>query len=307
MFIIEAILSVLPVYFFILLGFTAKKIFSNEINERTLVLLSLYFFQPILIFWGLTKAPINYDLIVSPLIYLSIIFFVLIILLGINKKLFSERKDQSIYLAVALVGNTGNLGIPLGIALFGIESVPYTSIINIANILFIYIFSVYFFAREQFSLKDAILSILKIPGIWFALLALFINYQGISIEEHVYSALEMGAYTSMVIQLLIFGMYLSKVRVKVLPWYIGLNISFIKHILLPIVGLIVIIYFSDLNSYVASILIMELMVPLAVNNVNLAALYNCKPYDVTASVLMSSVIFIFLLYFYIEIIEYFIK
>ena len=307
MLIIEAILSVLPVYFFILLGFTAKKIFSNEINERTLVLLSLYFFQPILIFWGLTKAPINYDLIVSPLIYLAIIFFVLILLILVSKKLFIERKDQSIYLAVALVGNTGNLGIPLGIALFGIESVPYTSIINIANILFIYIFSVYFFAREQFSLKQAVLSILKIPGIWFALLALFINYQGISIEEHVYSALEMGAYTSMVIQLLIFGMYLSKVRVKVLPWYIGLNISFIKHIFLPIVGLIVIIYFSNLNSYVASILIMELMVPLAVNNVNLAALYNCKPYDVTASVLMSSVIFIFLLYFYIEIIEYFIK
>ena len=307
MLIIEAILSVLPVYFFILLGFTAKKIFSNEINERTLVLLSLYFFQPILIFWGLTKAPINYDLIVSPLIYLAIIFFVLILLILVSKKLFIERKDQSIYLAVALVGNTGNLGIPLGIALFGIESVPYTSIINIANILFIYIFSVYFFAREQFSLKQAVLSILKIPGIWFALLALFINYQGISIEEHVYSALEMDAYTSMVIQLLIFGMYLSKVRVKVLPWYIGLNISFIKHIFLPIVGLIVIIYFSNLNSYVASILIMELMVPLAVNNVNLAALYNCKPYDVTASVLMSSVIFIFLLYFYIEIIEYFIK
>ena len=307
MYIIEAILSVLPVYFFILLGFTAKKIFSNEINEKTLVLLSLYFFQPILIFWGLTKAPINYDLILSPLLYISIIFIVLVILFLINKKIFIDRKDQSIYLAVALVGNTGNLGIPLGIALFGIESVPYTSIINIGNILFIYIFSVYFFAREQFSLKDAFFSILKIPGIWFALLALIINYQGITIEKHIYSALEMGAYTSMVIQLLIFGMYLSKVKVKVLPWYIALNISFVKHILLPIVGLIVIIYFSDLNSYVASILIMELMVPLAVNNVNLAALYNCKPYDVTASVLLSSVIFIFLLYFYIEIIEYFIK
>ena len=307
MFNIEAILSVLPVYFFILLGYTAKKIFSNEINEKTLVLLSLYFFQPILIFWGLTKAPLDYDLLLSPFIYLAIIFFVLIVLLLINKKLFIERKDQSIYLAVALVGNTGNLGIPLGIALFGIESVPYTSIINIANILFIYIFSVYFFAREQFLLKQAIFSILKIPGIWFAILALVINYHGISIEKHIYSALEMGAYTSMVIQLLIFGMYLSKVKVKVLPWYIALNISFVKHILLSFVGLIVIIYFSDLNSYVASILIMELMVPLAVNNVNLAALYNCKPYDVTASVLLSSIIFILLLFFYVEIIEYFIK
>ncbi|MBP7741793.1 MAG: AEC family transporter [Aliarcobacter sp.] len=303
----EAIFSVLPVYFFILVGFTAKKIFINQIDEKTLVLISLYFFQPILIFWGLTKAPINYEFIASPFAYLIIVLFCLLILLLINKKLFKTRTEQSIYLAVALVGNTGNLGIPLGIALFGIESVPYTSIINIANIVFIYIFSVYFFAREQFSLKDAIFSILKIPGIWFALLALFVNYQGITINKNVYTALEMGAYTSMVIQLLIFGMYLYSVKLKTIPWYSAVQISFVKHILLPVIGIIIVVNFTNLNSFVASILIMELMVPLAVNNVNLAALYNCKPFDVAASVLISTALFVFLLYFYIEIIQYFIR
>ncbi|MBU0923613.1 AEC family transporter [bacterium] len=303
----EAIFSVLPVYFFILLGFTAKKIFTNQIDEKTLVLISLYFFQPILIFWGLTKSPINYEFIASPIAYLVIVLFCLLLLLLLNKRIFTNRTDQSIYLAVALVGNTGNLGIPLGIALFGIESVPYTSIINIANILFIYIFSVYFFAREQFSLKEAIYSILKIPGIWFALFALFVNYEEISINKHIYTALEMGAYTSMVIQLIIFGMYLYSVKIKTIPWYSSLQISFVKHILLPVVGIIIVLNFTNLNSYVASILIMELMVPLAVNNVNLAALYNCKPFDVAASVLISTALFVFFLYFYIEIIRYFIK
>ena len=270
-------------------------------------LISLYFFQPILIFWGLTKAPINYEFITSPIAYLFIVLFCLVILLLVNKKLFSTRTEQSIYLATALVGNTGNLGIPLGIALFGIESVPYTSIINIANIIFIYIFSVYFFAREQFSLKQAIFSILKIPGIWFALLALFVNYQGITINKNIYAALEMGAYTSMVIQLLIFGMYLYSVKIKTIPWYSSLQISFVKHILLPLVGIVIVLNFTNLNSYVASILIMELMVPLAVNNVNIAALYNCKPLDVAASVLISTSLFVFFLYFYIEIIKYFIR
>ncbi len=231
----------------------------------------------------------------------------LFILFLVNKKIFEQRQDQSIYLAVALVGNTGNLGIPLGIALFGVESVPYTSIINIANIFFIYIFSVYFFAREQFSLKESIYSILKIPGIWFAVLALSINYNEITIGKNIYSALEMGAYTSMVVQLLIFGMYLSKVKIKNMSWYAPLHISFVKHIFLPFIGLFIVLNFTDLSPMVASILIMELMVPLAVNNVNLAALYNCKPYEVTASILVSSTLFVFLLYFYIQIIEYFIK
>ena len=233
--------------------------------------------------------------------------FVLFTLLLVNKLIFKDRTNQSIYLATALVGNTGNLGIPLGIALFGVESVPYTSIINIANILFIYIFSVYFFAREQFLLKDAILAIFKIPAIWFTLFALFINYQQIPINKHISTALEMGAYTSMVIQLLIFGMYLYSVKIKSMPWHLSLHISFIKHILLPVVGIIIVLYFTNLNSFVASILIMELMVPLAVNNVNLAALYNCKPYNVAATILVSTILFVFLLYFYIDIIKYFFK
>jgi predicted permease len=289
------------------LGFVAKKIFTNQIDEKTLVIVSLYFFQPILIFWGLTKSPINYEFVASPFIYLVIVLITLLLLIFINKRIFIDRTEQSIYLASSLVGNTGNLGIPLGIALFGIESVPYTSIINIGNTLFIYIFSVYFFARDQFSIKQAIISIMKIPGIWFALLALIINYNGITINKHIYSALEMGAYTSMVIQLLIFGIYLYSVRIKSIPWHLSLHISFVKHILLPFIGIFIVLCFTNLNSFVASILIMELMVPLAVNNVNLAALYNCKPFDVAATILISSSLFVMFLYFYIEVINYFIR
>ncbi|WP_323592566.1 AEC family transporter [Aliarcobacter butzleri] len=304
---IEAIFSVLPIYFFIFLGFIAKKRFTTQIDEKTLVLLSLYFFQPILILWGLTKSPINYEFIMSPLFYIIIVFTTLSFLIFFSKIIFDSRTDESIYLGTALIGNTGNLGIPLGIALFGVESVPYTSIINIANVFFMYTISVYFFAREQFSLKQAIISIFKIPAIWFALFAIFLNYYQVPISEHITTALNMGAYTSLTIQLFIFGVYLYNVQVKTIPWKLSLHISFAKHILLPVIGILVIVWFTDFNSFVASILIMELMMPLAVNNVNFAVLYNCKPFDVAATILISSIVFVFLLYFYIEIINYFIK
>ncbi|WP_363321820.1 AEC family transporter [Aliarcobacter butzleri] len=304
---IEAIFSVLPIYFFIFLGFIAKKRFTTQIDEKTLVLLSLYFFQPILILWGLTKSPINYEFIMSPLFYIIIVFTTLSFLIFFSKIIFNSRTDESIYLGTALIGNTGNLGIPLGIALFGVESVPYTSIINIANVFFMYTISVYFFAREQFSLKQAIISIFKIPAIWFALFAIFLNYYQVPISDHITTALNMGAYTSLTIQLFIFGVYLYNVQVKTIPWKLSLHISFAKHILLPVIGILIIVWFTDFNSFVASILIMELMMPLAVNNVNFAVLYNCKPFDVAATILISSIVFVFLLYFYIEIINYYIK
>ena len=288
------------------MGFIAKKKLKTQIDEKSLVLISLYFLQPIMIFWGLTKEPINYEFILSPIFFIFCMASTLLLMLIYSKLIFSSKTDENIFLATALIGNTGNLGIPLGIALFGEQSVPYTSIINIANIFFMYTISIYFFAREQFNFKQSLKSIFKIPVIWFALLALAVNYYEIPIPKEFDFALEMGAYTSLTLQLIIFGTYLYSVKIKTIPWKLSLQISFVKHILLPIIGILIIISFTNLNSMVASILIMELMMPLAVNNVNFSVIYNTKPTDVAATILVSSAIFVAILHFYIEIIDYFI-
>ncbi|WP_338080823.1 AEC family transporter [Arcobacter vandammei] len=292
-------------YFFIFLGFVAKKRLKTQIDEKSFVLLSLYFLQPIMIFWGLTKEPINYEFIMSPLFFLLCMGVTLLLMLLYSRFIFSSKTDENIFLATALIGNTGNLGIPLGIALFGEQSVPYTSIINIANIFFMYTFSIYFFARDKFNFKESIKSIFRIPVIWFALFALLFNYYSIPIPKEFDFALEMGAYTSLTLQLIIFGSYLYSVKIKTLPWKLSLQISFAKHILLPIVGVFIVVAFTNFNSMVASILIMELMMPLAVNNVNFSVIYNTKPTEVAATILVSSAIFVFLLHYYIEIIELF--
>jgi len=240
----------------------------------------------------------------TPVVYFIIVFIVLALSLVIAKPLFKDGSDRSIFFAAATVGNTGNLGIPLGIALFGEQSVPYTSIINIANVLFIYTFSVYFFAKDKFNFKDSVVSIFKIPAIWFALIALLINYLHINLDTNINRVLEMGAYASIVLQLVIFGIYMSEIKIKTTNWKLSLNIVLIKHIVLPAVGLVVILYF-DLDPYVGAILFMELMVPLAVNNVNLAAIYNCRPHDTTSAILMTTIAFLLLMYFYLEMIHYF--
>ena len=114
----------------------------------------------------------------------------------------------------------------------------------------------------------------------------------------------MGAYASIVMQLVIFGIFMSQVKVKTANWKLSLNISLFKHIVLPIIGLYVILYF-EIDAFIGAILFLELIVPLAVNNVNLSALYDCKPIDTTFSVLVSSAVFVAFIYFYILIINKF--
>jgi len=299
----NTLIAITSIYLFIFIGFTAKKIFKNEINEKTLILLSVYFLQPILTFWGLTRVSINDDLLYVPLIYLLIILSVLVFLILISRFIFNDEKDKAIFIVSSLIGNTGNLSIPLGIALFGESSVAYTSIINIANLFFIYTIGIYFYAKSSFSMKESVSSMLKIPILWVALIALLFNYMEISIHPQINLVLQMGAYAAIVIQLIILGVYLSGVRLKNHDYKLSLSVSFAKLIVLPAVG-IVFMLFSDLNAETSMILIISLFAPLAVTNVNLAALYDCKPSATAGVIFVSSFLFLFLVYFDIEIVKY---
>lgn len=217
----------------------------------------------------------------------------------VASKISKDSKEQSIFIAASLIGNTGNLGIPLGIALFGEQSVAYTSMINIANIFFIYTVGIYLYAKSKFSLSNSMKTIIKIPILWFAIIALFYNYLEFKISPQIDMLLQMGAYSAITLQLVIFGIYLSDIKFNTINYKLTFASSFVKLIILPIVGLCILLIL-DVDKFILSILIMQLLVPLAVNNVNIASLYDCKPYDVTMIVIFSSIVFIPLLFIYIS-------
>jgi len=303
---LSAIISILAIYSFIALGYIAKGIFKDDISQKTLILLSIYFLQPILTFWGLTRVEINYNLILTPFVYLVVVFSTLIVLIIFAKFIFTDEKDKSIFITTSLIGNTGNLGIPLGIALFGEQSIAYTSIINIANVFFIYTVGIFYFAKSQYTFKQSLLKMVKIPILWFAIFALLYNYLGLKINLQIDKALEMGAYATIVLQLIIFGIYLNGIKLKSQNYLLSFSTSIVKLIVLPLVGLIFSLLFN-LDSYLASILIISLSLPLAVSTVNIAALYDCKPYEVTYIIFLSTILFLFLFYFDLELINTFFR
>lgn len=300
----EALLSVLVIYSFIVIGFSAKKIFKEEIDEKSFILLSIYFLQPILTFWGLTRTKIDFNLIFTPFIYFIVVTSTLLFLIFLAPILFKNTKDRSIFMSTGLIGNTGNLAIPLGIALFGMASVPYTSIINIANIFFIYTVGIYLLAREKYTLKQSLLSMVKIPILWFALFALLFNYFDLTINPQIDKALEMGSYSAIVLQLMIFGIYLAKVGFRIQNLKLTFSTTIVKLLILPAVG-ITFAFMLNLEPFIAAILVVSLATPLAVNNVNLAALYDCKPLDVTSIVLFSTITFLLCFYFLLQTVQYF--
>lgn len=287
----DAIISIASIYFFILLGWLAKSLFREALDERSLVLLSLYFLSPMLVFWGLTTQQINTTAIEAPLLFSLVIMIALAVSFFLSRLLFSHQKDRSIATVASIVGNTGNLGIPLGIALFGESSILYTSIINLANLFIVNTVGVYFYARGASSARDAFVKIFKLPAIWFGFLALAFNSAGLKVPDSLSLSLEMGAYTTMVLQLFIFGMYLHSVRVGDIDRKLFVFVTVMKFVAIPIVAIMILQLF-EISDLVYNVILLELLVPLAVMNVNLSALYDCRVKQVTFLVFSSSFIFL---------------
>lgn len=301
---LSTLLSVLGIYMFIAVGYLAKRTFTVQIDERTITLLSVYFLQIFLTFWGLLKRPIDLTLLSVPFVYLAITFAAMALMLPLVRMLFREAKERSIATVAALIGNTGNLGIPLGIAIFGEASIPYTTFINLMNVFFVYTFGVYFYSRGSFSVRDSLMNIVKLPAIWAAFVAIGLNLGGYTPPPVVEKSLMMGAYASMVIQLVLFGIYLHGAKLKeinprLLGWVGGA-----KFLLIPALTYAALL-FMPFSPMIKGILFLEMMMPLAVANVNLGALYDCRPKDITVLVFVTSVLFLGIVFVAAEVIKRF--
>lgn len=292
---ISTLLSILFVYVFILLGYMAKRIFKEEMSTKTLTLMSVYFLQPFVTVWGFSTAKLHVEHVYVPLLYLAIIISLLIPTLFLGKLIFNNIKERAIFTIAGFVGNTGNIGIPLGIALFGEQSVIYTTLINIANVFVVYVIGVYIYSRGSFSIKDSLLNIVKIPIIPASAIAILININNIPISSEIEEFLKMGAYAGIVLQLFLLGTFLQGIRVKELHPKLFIGTISQKFILIPL-ATAVILSFTSLPLFVQGVIFMEMMVPLAVANINLASLYDCKPKDVTTLIFLSTLLFIPLLF-----------
>jgi predicted permease len=292
----DAIVSISSIYFFIFIGWLAKRFLATQIDEKSLVLLSIYFLHPMLVFWGLTRDEIEIGVIEAPLLFLLAIMIALGVSYLLARLLFTTQKDRSIATVASIVGNTGNLGIPLGIALFGESSILYTSIINLTNLFIVNTIGVYFYARGEFAAKEAFIKIFKLPAIWFGFLALLFNSMGLKVPSSLTLSLEMGAYTTMVLQLFIFGMYLYSVKIADIDKKLFLFVSSMKFVLIPLLAIMILQFFT-LSDIVYNVILLELIVPLAVMNVNLAALYDCRVNQVTFLVFATSLLFLGYLFF----------
>jgi len=301
---VDTLFSIVFVYVFIVLGYVAKRIFKERMDSKTLTLMSVYFLQPFVSIWGFSTAKLHPEHIGVVGIYWAIILVLLLPSVAIARMLFDDPKERSVFSIAGFVGNTGNIGIPLGIALFGDQSVIYTTLINIANVFVVYVIGTYIYSRGSFDIKQSLLNIVKIPIIPASVIAALLNLSGFRFSDQMLEFFKMGAYGGIVLQLFLLGTFLYGIRIRQVHPKLFIGTLSQKFLFVPFFSALILAQ-TSLPPFVQAIILMEMTTPLAVANINLASLYECRPKDVTSLILISTLLFVPVLFIFTRVVTTF--
>ena len=133
------------------------------------------------------------------------------------------------------------------------------------------------------------------PLLWAAIFAIICNLLHIEFAAKTEMFLEYGAHASITIQLYLFGLFLAEIRLKKISLFLNTWVNVAKFLLLPAFGFFLLFIVSDtlrIPPVIQGVFLLELIVPLAINNANLARLYHSCSTEAAEVVFTSTLLFL---------------
>lgn len=149
---LEVFEHISQIFLLVLLGFVLRifKI-AGEKEAAALMKITAYTTLPALIFVIIHKTRLSANLSIVPIVALAVMFIITLIAFLLTR--FIKKKDPKVIaplLLTAAVGNTGYLGYPLTLKIFGVEGLAVAVIYDIfATVVFALTFGVYVFSKAS--------------------------------------------------------------------------------------------------------------------------------------------------------------
>lgn len=280
--------NISPLFIIILLGFFLEKKFDLDINSFSKA--NFYIFVPALVFVKIYQTQIKLELI-------NALLFGVILLIGLGLVSFvvSKIRNYKISQANALKNsimffNSGNFGIPLITLVFGgnPEAVSIQIMVLIIQSFFLHTLGFYNAGRGQMHIKEAVISVLKMPSVYALVLAILFKLIPLNMEElFFWPALDYLKNGLIPVALVTLGIQLSlaKIELKNLDVYLA---SFLRLIGSPVLAFMI-IKVMGIGGLMGQVLFISSAVPSAVNTALIAVEFDNKP-DFASQIVMTTTI-----------------
>lgn len=283
--------KLLPLYVTVGLGWIAGRFLQASGGHIAGIM--MYIITPSVVFSGVMAAPLTPQVILLPFLTLTFCAVIGCTHLLLAKRWVGDASVSLIPLAVG-TGNTGYLGIPVALLLFGEQGLSVYILCMLGTTLYENSLGFYLAARGRYSARDCLGKVARLPSLYAFFLAVLLNLNGIGISElfePLFTNLR-GAYS--VFGMMIIGMSIQSFRGLAGNLRFTALAFFGKFIAWPLLALA--FWWLDshgpqlysLDVYRAIFLIS--ITPVAANTVVIANLLNLAPAQVAGTALLSTVV-----------------
>jgi hypothetical protein len=281
--------KLIPLYVFIILGFHAAKYLA--VKKESVAALLIYIITPVVVFQSVATAPFSKGTFLLPLTFFFMATLAAVVFYFLGGYFFKDN-IRNILAFAAGSGNTGYFGLPVALALFGDKAAAPVILSILGVVLFENTVGFYLTARGQYSARQALHKLFKLPALYAFLVGAAVSFYGLGLGPDllVWTQNFRGAYS--VLGMMMVGMAIS--GVGALAWDAGFNflVFFAKFIFWPalVFGIIFLdrSVFHIFNPEIYRVLLLMSIVPLAANTVAFASLLNVQPAKASLAVLLTT-------------------
>lgn len=285
--------TMLKLFLLLVLGFVLFKchIFDEYTNKKISALI-VNVASPMLIISSIAGVEGNDKSIVFLMIGAGILMYIGFIILGkiINRIFPFPKKDWPVYECMVVFANTGFMGYPVLLDVFGQEAVFYASLIHMAFNFFVYTYAILCLTKSddsEFKLNFKQLLTLGIVLIFIGILIYLFDMQLPSVLMDTINSI--GSLTAP-LSMMMIGSSLAVYPIKdsFTDWR-SYVFAFVRLIIVPFMTMIV-CRLLHINPYYANITIITNAMPVGSMVLMLATQYNANVKIVTKNIVVSTLL-----------------
>lgn len=283
--------KIIPLYVLIGIGYIGAKYF--DIKRDSIAKVAIYFASPAIVFVGIQNADLSTNVIYFPIVFFLVSTFICLINLFFAKFLWKDS-TKNLFAMASANGNLGYFGIPVCIVLLGEESLPTAVAATFGLIVFEYTVGYYVLARSNYTVRESLSKIFKLPAIYAFIFGLLANVLHLTIPDSLTQTMELmkGAYTPL--GMMIIGLGLATVKLHHIDKKFISCLLLNKFLLWLGISLFLVFldtnYFHFFNEMIHKVFVIESITPIAANTAAFASILNIHPEKASIAIFISTIV-----------------
>ena len=285
--------TMLKLFLLLVLGFVLFKchIFDEYTNKKISALI-VNVASPMLIISSIAGVEGNNKSVVFLMIGAGILMYIGFIILGkiINRIFPFPKKDWPVYECMVVFANTGFMGYPVLLDVFGQEAVFYASLIHMAFNFFVYTYAIMCLTKGDDNEFKLNFKQLLTPGIVLIFIGIIIYLFDIQLPSVLMDTINCVGSLTAPLSMMMIGSSLAVYPIKdsFTDWR-SYVFAFVRLIIVPFVTMIV-CRLIHINPYYANITIITNAMPVGSMVLMLATQYNANVKIVTRNIVVSTLL-----------------